>query len=130
MAAEETLLIVDDARLARKMVRSFVAKARPDLTIFEAGDGAEALKVLEGIETLSYATVDYNMPGMNGIDLAAVLKEQRPGVRIALLTANVQAPLRRRAAELGITFIDKPVNETKIAAFVDQAGPGVADGGA
>ena len=45
MAAEETLLIVDDTRLARKMVRSFVTKARPDIAIFEAADGEEALRV-------------------------------------------------------------------------------------
>jgi len=122
MGAEETLLIIDDARLARKMIRSFVAKARPDITIFEAGEGTEALRVLDGIPDLTYATVDYNMPGMNGIDLAAVIRERRPGARIALLTANVQAPLRRRAAELGIDFIDKPINEPKIAAFVVPSG--------
>jgi len=122
MAAEETLLIVDDARLARKMVRSFVMKARPDITIFEAADGEEALRVLAGMLELTYATLDYNMPGMNGIDLAAIIRERRPNARIALLTANVQAALRRRAAEIGISFIDKPINEAKIAGFVTQGG--------
>ncbi|MEI6559005.1 MAG: response regulator [Rhodospirillaceae bacterium] len=122
MTAGETFLIVDDARLARKMVRSFVAKARPDLVIFEAAEGEEALTVLAGLKTLHYATIDYNMPGMNGIDLAALVKQRCPDARIALLTANVQAALRKRAAELGIGFIDKPINETKIAAFVTQAG--------
>lgn len=126
MSADETLLIIDDARLARKMVRSFVAKARPDITIFEAGDGAEALRVLDGIPRLTYTTIDYNMPGMNGIEVATVIKERCPGARIALLTANVQAPLRRRAAEMGIEFIDKPVNEPKIAAFVAGAIPDAA----
>ncbi len=120
MNGDETFLIVDDARLARKMVRSFVAKARPDLTIFEAGDGEEALKVLSGIKELHYATIDYNMPGMNGIDLAKIVKERCPTARIALLTANVQAPLRKRAADIAVGFIDKPINEAKIAAFVTQ----------
>ena len=123
MTGGETFLIVDDARLARQMVRSFVARARPGMTIVEAAEGAEALKVLESVETLHYATIDYNMPGMNGIDLAALVKERYPAARIALLTANVQAALRKRAAELGVGFIDKPVNETKVAAFVDAAAP-------
>lgn len=122
MSGDETFLIVDDARLARKMVRSFVAKARPDITIFEAAEGEEALKVLAGITDLHYATIDYNMPGMNGMDLAAIVQERCPAARIALLTANVQAVLRKRAADLGIGFIDKPINETKIAAFIAEAG--------
>ena len=124
MTGDLTFLIVDDARLARKMVRSFVAKARPDLTIFEAAEGEEALQVLAGIKTLHYATIDYNMPGMNGMDVAAIVKERCPGARIALLTANVQAPLRKRASDLGIGFIDKPINEAKIAAFIAQADQG------
>ena len=123
MTGEQTFLIVDDARLARQMVRSFVSRARPDFAIFEAAEGEEALKVLSGIETLHYATIDYNMPGMNGIDLATIVKERRPEARIALVTANVQAALRKRAAELGIGFIDKPINESKIAAFITGAEP-------
>ncbi|MEI7610670.1 MAG: response regulator, partial [Rhodospirillaceae bacterium] len=93
------------------------------MTIVEAAEGAGALKLLETVETLDYATIDYNMPGMNGIDLAALVKERYPTARIALLTANVQAALRKRAAELGVGFIDKPVNETKVAAFVDGSAP-------
>jgi DNA-binding NarL/FixJ family response regulator len=114
----ETFLIVDDARLARQMVRSFVSRARTGMAILEAAEGEQALKVLEGVTALDYATIDYNMPGMNGIDLAALVKERFPTARIALLTANVQAALRKRAAELGIGFIDKPINETKIVDFL------------
>jgi CheY-like chemotaxis protein len=120
MSVAETLLIVDDARLARMMVRTFVARCRPDLALIEAGDAIEALRHLETVTALAYVTVDHNMPGMNGLDLAALLKERYPGVKIALLTANVQAALRRRAAELGIEFIDKPVTEAKVAAFITR----------
>ncbi|MEI6985166.1 MAG: response regulator [Rhodospirillaceae bacterium] len=127
MTAEETMLIVDDARLARKMVRSFVATTRPGMTIFEAADGKEAIKILEDMPSLSFATIDYNMPGMNGLDLAMIIKERLPSTRIVLLTANVQAPLRRRAADIGIDFIDKPVTEVKLSAFFNRAAPRAAD---
>ncbi len=122
MAGDETFLIVDDARLARKMVRSYVTRARPELTIFEAAEGEEALKILLEIPTLHFATIDYNMPGMNGIELAAIVKERYPTARIALLTANVQAALRKRAATLGVDFIDKPITEGKICAFIAGVG--------
>ena len=124
MNADETFLIVDDARLARQMVRSFVSKVRPDVAIVEAGDGEEAVRLLAGLQNLRYATIDYNMPGMNGMEVAAVVKERSPETRIALLTANVQAALRKRAADLGIGFIDKPINEAKISAFLTAVGAG------
>ena len=120
MSTGETILIIDDARLARQMVRSFVGHTRPDLAIFEAAEAAEALRVLDGMSTVTFTTIDYNMPGMNGLELAAIIRERFPAARIALLTANVQSALRLRAAAAGLDFIDKPINENKIAAFVGR----------
>ncbi|CAK0765580.1 Response regulator [Azospirillaceae bacterium] len=118
MATNEKLIIVDDARFARIMIKSYATKSRPDIDILEAGDGDEALRVIQGVASLNYATIDYNMPGMNGIELATQIRSLYPAARLALLTANVQMPLRRRAAELGLIFIDKPVTENKISAFL------------
>ena len=84
----------------------------------------EKLRLLAGLRNLCYATIDYNMPGLNGMDVAAIVKERHPETHIALLTANVQAALRKRAADLGIGFIDKPINEAKITAFITSAGAG------
>ena len=43
MQAARTMLIVDDTRLARMMIRGFVAQTYPDWTILEAQDGSSAL---------------------------------------------------------------------------------------
>ncbi|CAK0771496.1 Response regulator [uncultured Gammaproteobacteria bacterium] len=118
MTDQPTMLIVDDAKLARMMVRSFVNKARPEFSIIEAGDGDEALRLLEKVTVLEFATIDYNMPGINGIELAQRVRARYPDARIALLTANVQAALRQRAAESKIDFIAKPVTEAKITTFI------------
>ncbi len=42
MQAARTMLIVDDTRLARMMIRGFVAQTSPDWTILEAQDGSAA----------------------------------------------------------------------------------------
>lgn len=121
--AAPTLLIVDDARLARLMVRSLVSRLRPDLLVIEAGDAAQAIDFIKDVPQLDFATIDYNMPGMNGLDLASALKAKFPEARLALLTANVQGALRRRTTEAGIEFLDKPVSESKMSAFLAQTGP-------
>ena len=39
-----TVLIVDDSRLSRMMIRAFITQAYPDWTIIEASNGQEALE--------------------------------------------------------------------------------------
>jgi len=58
------------------------------------------------------------MPGMDGITLAEKLKASYPEARMALLTANIQDSIRDRAKELDIEFIQKPITEDKVVAFV------------
>jgi len=111
------MLIVDDSKLSRAMVRAFAAAHRPELAIVEAADGGEALRAAEG-QSVKYMTIDFNMPGMNGIDLAAQLKAKHPEAHICLLTANVQAAIQERAEQLGIGFVPKPITEEKIARFL------------
>ncbi|MBI1208732.1 MAG: response regulator [Azospirillum sp.] len=119
MADQDRFLIVDDARLARKMVRMYLLAIRTDFDVLEAADGDEALRLIEERGAPAFATIDFNMPGMNGIELAEVIQQRTPDAKLALLTANVQTSMRQRAAELGLTFLAKPVSREKIAAFLD-----------
>jgi len=120
----ETLLIVDDARFARLMIRSYIERLRPEATIVEAGDGAEALAVIERTPVLDWCTIDYNMPGDNGLVVAEKIRALRPAARLSVITANVQDTLRQRILEAGIHFIAKPVTEAKLAAFFDGQAAG------
>ncbi|MEQ8233515.1 MAG: response regulator [Gammaproteobacteria bacterium] len=114
-----TLLIVDDSRLARTLVRRYATQACADLAVHEAADASEAL-VLSEATAFDVMTVDFNMPGLNGLELARRLHRRQPAARITLLTANVQAAVRERAAAAGIGFIAKPITATAIAEFVER----------
>ena len=41
-----------------------------------------------------------------------------PRRRLALLTANVQESIQRRAAELGVHFFRKPITESVVASIL------------
>ncbi len=116
-----TILVVDDSLLARKMVASFASEVCPDAVIIAAASGQEALQKLEGA-TFQAATIDYNMPGMDGLTLAEQLRREHPHARMALLTANIQDAVAQRAANLGLEFICKPVTEESISAFLRGKG--------
>ncbi len=110
-------LVIDDSRLSRMMIQKFILKEHPDWTIDEAANGEEALdKASSG--SYQVITVDFNMPGINGIDVAKSLRPKFPTAKIVLLTANIQDSIRRRTAVMGIDFIAKPITEEKISAYI------------
>ncbi|MEO5794239.1 MAG: response regulator [Rhodoferax sp.] len=108
-----SLLIVDDSRVSRMMIRTLVQAKRPSWTLVEAASGDEAL-ALAAAQTFTYCTMDINMPGMLGTDAAERLKRDHPGLRLALFSANIQESQKTRAAELGVKFVAKPVSDKSV----------------
>jgi two-component system response regulator FixJ len=52
---------------------------------------------------------DYNLPGMNGLDLLARLRERKVSLPAILITTDPSAAIRRRAASAGVRLIEKPL---------------------
>ena len=121
MASSVKILVVDDSLLARMMLKKFVGNLHPDWLIIEAKNGNEALEQVEG-KHLDVALIDYNMPGMTGLDLARKLKEQCPEIAMALITANIQDYIANEAKSIGMEFISKPIEEGKISIFFSAMG--------
>lgn len=108
-----TLLIVDDSRVSRMMIRAFVLDKNPTWQITEAVSGDEAIKLVEQ-QHFDFCTMDINMPGIFGIAAAERILEKFPSVRVAIFSANIQECLRSRAADLGAHFVAKPVTEKTV----------------
>ena len=117
MTARRVMLIVDDSRMSRMMIRSFAKEADESLQFIEAAHGEEALG-LDSDTQVDLVTVDHNMPGVDGIEVAEQLLQRYPAAHTALLTADTQDTVRRGAAAARIAFIAKPITEQKIVDFV------------
>ena len=115
-----TVLIVDDSKLARIVAGKTITALQPGWTKVEAGSADEALAALAR-ETVDVALLDFNMPGRDGLALAAELRERRPTLPIAIVTANVQAEIIARAREIGAAFVAKPVTEEGLRDFLSGA---------
>jgi CheY-like chemotaxis protein len=114
------ILIVDDSKLARMAVTKALSALRPDWTRVEASNADEAMALLEASE-VNVALLDFNMPGRDGLALAADIRQMRPGMPIAIVSANYQTEIVNRAAEVGATFLSKPLTEAAMRAFLDEA---------
>ncbi|MHC8492043.1 response regulator transcription factor [Thalassospira sp. SM2505] len=117
MAQQRSVLLVDDSKFARLLVKAFISSNFTDWSIDEAEDASKALEMVEG-KTYDYLLLDFNMPGMNGLELGEQLRGRFPDAVIALLTANIQQEIQKKAESLGLEFIAKPPTEEKIRDFI------------
>ncbi|MCI1014879.1 MULTISPECIES: response regulator transcription factor [unclassified Herbaspirillum] len=122
-ATGKTLLIVDDSKVSRMVIKAHVLAVHPDWQVVEAASGEEAIRVVQQ-NVPHYCTMDINMPGMLGTDAAEQILQQQPSVRVAIFSANIQEAAQTRAQQLGAVFVAKPVTEKSIAqALLHFRGP-------
>ncbi|BBK33416.1 response regulator receiver domain-containing protein [Stella humosa] len=111
-------LIVDDSKLARMAAAKALRAVRPDWERVEATDADQALEVVK-TSRVDIALVDFNMPGRDGLQLAADLRASFPELPIALISANAQIEIVSRAREIGAVFLPKPLTVDTLAVFLD-----------
>jgi DNA-binding NtrC family response regulator len=114
-----TVLIVDDSKLARIVVRKALAALEPDWKCVEASSAAQAMAII-GFQPIDVAFIDYNMAGKNGLELLAEMRALNINIPIAIITANLQWAIIDRTRALKATFVPKPIVADKLKAFVDS----------
>lgn len=118
----KSILVVDDSRTARMMIRSIIRQIHPSWIVLEAENGADALAIIER-DTPNCITMDFNMPGTDGLEISADILKKFPGTRIVLFTANVQESTRQQARSMGIDFVAKPVTELSVTQALQALAP-------
>jgi CheY-like chemotaxis protein len=115
------ILIVDDSKLARMSAARALGVLRPEWERLEATNADEALALVNQ-GRVDVVLVDFNMPGRDGLSLARDLRALKPDMPVAVVSANVQHEVVARAGEAGAQFLPKPLTETALGAFLDDAG--------
>jgi CheY-like chemotaxis protein len=115
-----TILIVDDSKLARIVAAKAVKALQPEWDRVEAANAEEALAVV-GQRHIDVVLLDFNMPGRDGLLLAADLRAAYPDMPIAVITANVQDEVIARARAVNAAFVGKPVTEDALRGFLSGA---------
>ena len=114
------VLVVDDSKLARMAVAKALTAIHPDWTRVEAANADEALALAKS-GSFDMAILDFNMPGRDGLQLATEMLALKPGVPLAVISANHQVEVVTRAREVGATFLQKPLTEKALGEFAADA---------
>ena len=113
-------LIVDDSKLARMVMASAFRRIRPNWTLVETTNADEALAAVSG-GAVEIALIDFNMPGIDGLELVARIRKTHPKMPLAVVSANVQDEIIGRARELNAAFVTKPLTDEALGAFLSGA---------
>ncbi len=87
MAARISVLVVDDVPLIRDAVKIVLTQSDYAQIIGEAGNGEEAVR-LAANEKPDIILMDIEMPNMNGIEAAKVIRQTNEHIKIIMLTAS------------------------------------------
>lgn len=121
-------LVVDDSRAMRRIVGGVLRRAGMD--VLEAGDGQEALDVLdrhlaEGGAVPDLACVDWNMPVMDGLELVMTVRrrrELRPMALMMVTSESEQSQVVRALAAGAHEYLFKPFTPDALLAKLELLG--------
>ena len=95
-------LLVDDEPDIRLLLRALIERENEGLFVAgEAADGSEAVAAVEECDP-TVIVLDERMPGMGGLEAAALIRARRPDQPIVLCTAYLDDALQARAEAAGI----------------------------
>lgn len=111
------VLVVDDSKLARMAFVRSLSALRPQWTRVEAANAEEAMALLKQAEP-DLAVLDFNMPGKDGLQLVEQLRQERPAIPVAVISANHQREVIDRTHAAAATFLSKPIADRDLEMFL------------
>jgi hypothetical protein len=127
MSAKLRVLIVDDSKSLRTMIRGFI-EDYSEIEIYEAGDGEDADVILQEKsalqEPIDLVFLDWMMPKVSGFALLQKIREmggifQQPIV--VMLTAETYADQINACVKYGVAkYITKPFTKDDVRATVED----------
>ena len=122
------ILLAEDQNMVRSALAALL-KLEGNAKVTEACDGDAALKQLKQGQ-FDLLLTDIEMPGYTGIELAEWVRDNRPELKVIIITTFGRAGYIRRALEAGVTgFLlkDAPIEELLDAISRVMAGRKVID---
>lgn len=118
-----TIAIADDHALFRKGLIALISSLGDEYSVlFEAGSGNEFIhKLQQSQEEPHIAVVDINMPGKNGFETVAWLNENRPLIKVLVVSMLDKEEIMVRMLRMGIKgYLSKDVEPEILKQAIDS----------
>ena len=116
------ILVADDEPIERRVINKKIMGFFPDtVSVYLAENGIEAVKQYEE-NSCRIAILDIEMPGMNGLEAAAVIRERHPEAVIVFLTAFDEFSYAKKAIEVkALDYLLKPGSAEELISVLEEA---------
>ena len=115
-----TILLIDDDAAMRAMLTDFLTRRR--IAVVADSNGADALARLDR-ERVDAVVVDKEMAGMNGLEVLQVVRRDRPGLPVILITAFGGPRVAQDAIRSGASgYLEKPFRMHELVAMLRRVG--------
>lgn len=112
------ILIVDDQRDIRQLLRASLESLTPAVQIVDVPSGEEALLVITR-QKFDLLVSDVRLAGMSGLELVGKVRKRNPSLKVILITGLTDSEVRQQVAEFGAeAFFYKPVDIIEFRARV------------
>ena len=116
---EKTLLLVDDEEDIRDIL--YIPLTDMGYTVYTAENGEAALEIFRSKKPPIVIT-DIKMPGMDGIELLEMIKNEDPDVEVIMITGHGDMNLAIQSfRDDAVDFITKPINVTALQTAIHRA---------
>jgi CheY-like chemotaxis protein len=114
------ILLVDDSATMRGIVRKILTASRFQLEVSEAEEGFDALKQVRSGK-FDLVILDYNLPGLNGIETLSEIKREFPRVEVVMITSTLDEEVAEKARTIGAAaFLRKPFYPSDLDAVLHR----------
>jgi signal transduction histidine kinase/CheY-like chemotaxis protein len=114
----ETLLVAEDDRDVRELISKVLTPL--GYRVLATASGDEAITTSDSFDgPIDLLLTDVVMPGMNGRQLAEVMRIRRPGIKVLLMSGYTQDALSLQGMlEPGVALIHKPLRPGTLARYL------------
>ncbi|NUB92163.1 response regulator [Haloterrigena sp. SYSU A558-1] len=106
------VLIVDNSEVMREVLEEAIKEEFS--VVAEAENGAEAIEAVETYD-VDVIMMDMVMPGIDGVEATATIKEKAPDIKVIFCTSVTQQERMKPAIEAGADgYIMKPFENSTI----------------
>jgi len=115
----KTILVIDDDKMILMILKQTLSKE--GYRVSTAASGEEGIAMLASSNT-DLVLTDYMMPGMSGIEVLNVIKQNQPLLPVIMLTGHGDVALTIKAIQLGaVDFIEKPIHSKELIEIIKRA---------
>ncbi len=108
------ILIADDHDLVRDTIAAYLETVE-DFEVLTAANLNEALEIMGGLDSIDLLILDYNMPGMNGLEGLDRARAVYPACKVALMSGVANRDVAKTAMTRGADgFIPKSLTAASL----------------